>query len=55
MDAGWLAAAGHDPAVWLRRYRGRVSQMHVKDIKASTPVNYHMRQDSIAVGAGKID
>jgi sugar phosphate isomerase/epimerase len=55
MDAGWLAAAGHDPAVWLRRYRGRFNQMHVKDIKASTPVNYHMRQDPVEVGAGKID
>lgn len=55
MDAGWLAAAGHDPVTWLNKYTGRFSQMHVKDIKASTVTNFNMRQDPTEVGSGKMD
>lgn len=55
MDAGWLAAGGQDPIAWLKRYRGRFTQMHVKDIKADTVVNYHMRQQPTEVGFGKMD
>ncbi|MFC4595420.1 sugar phosphate isomerase/epimerase family protein [Sphingobium tyrosinilyticum] len=55
MDVGWLVTAGHDPVAWLRKYPGRFNQMHVKDIKASTPVNFHLRQDPVEVGGGKID
>jgi len=55
LDAGWLAAAGQDPVVWLKRYRGRFTQMHVKDIAAGTEVNYHMRQKPTEVGSGTMD
>jgi sugar phosphate isomerase/epimerase len=55
LDAGWLAAAGQDPVEWLKRYRGRFTQMHVKDIAAGTTVNYHMRQKPTEVGSGIID
>jgi len=55
MDAGWLAAGGQDPALWLKRYRGRFTQMHVKDIKAETIVNYHLKQLPTEVGSGKMD
>jgi sugar phosphate isomerase/epimerase len=55
MDAGWLAAAGQDPVAWLKRYRGRFTQMHVKDIKAETAVNYNMRQQPTEIGFGKMD
>ena len=55
MDAGWLAAAGQDPVEWLKRYRGRFTQMHVKDIAAGTTVNYHMRQKPTEVGSGIMD
>jgi Sugar phosphate isomerases/epimerases len=55
MDAGWLAAAGQDPVAWLKRYRGRFTQMHVKDIAEGTKVNYHMRQKPTEVGSGTMD
>ncbi len=55
MDAGWVAAAGRDPLDLLRRFPGRFTQMHVKDIKASTVANYAMKQDPAEVGSGTID
>ncbi len=55
MDAGWVAAAGHDPAALLRRYPGRFRSMHVKDIRSSTRVNYALAQDPTEVGRGTID
>ena len=55
MDAGWLAAGGQDPVAWLKRYRGRFTQMHVKDIAAGTQVNYHMQQKPTEVGSGTMD
>lgn len=55
MDAGWLAAGGQDPVVWLKRYRGRFTQMHVKDIAIGTAVNYHIRQKPTEVGSGTMD
>jgi sugar phosphate isomerase/epimerase len=55
MDAGWVAAAGHDPLVLLRQYPGRFRLMHVKDIKADTQANFALRQDPTEVGSGVID
>ena len=55
MDAGWLAAGGQDPVAWLKRYRGRFTQMHVKDIASGTQVNYHMQQKPTEVGSGTMD
>lgn len=55
LDLGWVAAAGVDPATELRRLTGRVQMVHVKDLKASTPVNYAMQQDPAEVGAGRLD
>src|SRR5262245_5447874 len=40
MDAGWVAAAGVDPAALLRKHVHRFYQMHVKDIRATTRTNY---------------
>ena len=55
MDAGWVAAAGHDPVKWLTKYPGRFRLMHLKDIKASTRPNFSGKQDSAEVGSGTID
>jgi sugar phosphate isomerase/epimerase len=55
MDAGWVAAADKDPIALLRAYPGRFTQMHVKDIKASTVPNFEFRQDPTEVGSGEID
>lgn len=34
-DIGWIKWAGADPAVFLRRYRAKVTSLHVKDIAAA--------------------
>jgi len=33
-DLAWIAMAGQDPAVWLRRYADRIPAIHVKDVAA---------------------
>lgn len=55
LDAGWVAAAGHDPVLWLQRYRGRFTQMHVKDIAAETKVNFSMKQKPTEAGSGTMN
>lgn len=55
VDVGWVAAAGLDPVAFLRRYKGRVRQIHMKDIKASTKPNVVMAMDPSEVGSGKQD
>ena len=55
LDAGWVAAGGQDPVAWLKRYRGRFTQMHVKDIAAGTTANYHMQQKPTEVGSGTMN
>jgi len=55
MDVGWVTAAGHDPFALLKAHPGRFTQMHVKDVKATTKPNFDLRQDPTEVGAGIID
>ncbi len=31
LDAGWCAAAGHDPVIFLHQYKDRVKLIHVKE------------------------
>lgn len=52
MDVGWVAAAGRDPIALLKKHGGRIRQMHVKDIRATTKPNYGMQQDPTEVGSG---
>jgi len=55
MDAGWVVAAGADPAALLAAHPHRFSAMHVKDVKASTRPNFSLQQDPCEVGQGIID
>ena len=55
LDIGWAAAAGHDPIAVLNQYPNRFSMMHVKDIKATTKVNFALQQDPAVVGQGTLD
>jgi sugar phosphate isomerase/epimerase len=55
VDVGWVAAAGHDPAVFLRERQGRVRQLHVKDIAAGTPTNFALQMKPAEVGSGTLD
>lgn len=55
MDVGWVAAAGADPLKLMAKYKGRFTQMHVKDIKASTQSNFNLKQDPTEIGTGMLD
>ena len=55
MDAGWVAAAGVDPAAMLSQYPGRFTAMHVKDMKGSTHPNFSLQIDPCEIGQGVID
>jgi sugar phosphate isomerase/epimerase len=55
LDLGWVAAAGLDPAVLLRRYKGRVRWVHVKDIKRVRKPTFALGADTTPVGAGSLD
>ncbi len=40
IDTFWLKIGGEEPARMLRKLKGRVSLVHLKDIARSTPVEY---------------
>ena len=55
VDVGWVATAGRDPVAVLNGLRGRVAQLHVKDVAAVNPMNYGLSMKPADVGAGKLD
>ena len=55
LDVGWVTAAGRDPFAMLKQHPGRFTQMHVKDVKATTKPNFVLQQDPTEVGGGIID
>lgn len=50
MDIYWVAAAGHDPAEWIRKYPNRFTSGHVKDLS-----NTGDGPESTVIGTGTID
>lgn len=55
VDTGWLGAAGIDPADFLQQYSGRVRWLHVKDLLATTKLNFTLSMEPTEIGAGKLD
>ncbi len=55
LDIGWAAAAGQDATMLMSVHKGRITQLHVKDIQASTKTNYTLQQDPTEVGSGSLD
>ena len=55
LDCGWAIAAGQDPAKMLRRYPGRFSMLHLKDLKAATAGTEPDKRISTEVGLGIVD
>jgi sugar phosphate isomerase/epimerase len=39
-DVFWAAIGGHDPVKMIHDLRGRIAQVHLKDLQADTPVNW---------------
>jgi sugar phosphate isomerase/epimerase len=54
-DIGWVAAAGVDPYAFLAAHKGRLSLMHVKDIKAGNKANFALGMDPTEIGSGALD
>jgi sugar phosphate isomerase/epimerase len=58
IDVFWCAIGGWDPIQTLKRLKGRVSQVHLKDLKTGTPLIFDEGQvpkDAFKeVGAGSI-
>jgi sugar phosphate isomerase/epimerase len=55
LDIGWAAAGGQDAIQLMSQHKGRITQLHVKDIKESTKTNYTLQQDPTEVGSGTLD
>ncbi len=55
MDVGWVVAAGHDPFALMKAHPGRFTQMHVKDVLATTKPNFVFQQDPTEIGSGIIE
>ncbi len=58
MDAFWVSVAGTDPVEFLKRVKGRVPLLHLKDKKRDFPVQYEEKvaKDTFQeVGHGSLD
>ena len=59
LDCGWMAAAGHDPVVYLTRYANRYRLLHIKDFhptaSPSTGIDESVRPKPAELGHGHID
>ncbi len=55
LDIGWAAAGGQDAIQLMSQHKGRITQLHVKDIRASTRTNFTLQQDPTEVGSGTLD
>lgn len=55
VDVGWIATAGLEPAAFLRRHKGRVAQLHVKDVAAGNTTNFALAMRPAEVGSGTLD
>ncbi len=58
-DVFWMKAGGEDPAAMIRRLKGRIALVHLKDIAPGTPVNYHElrapKDAFLEAGSGSLD
>ena len=56
MDLAWVVTAGVDPVKYLKKYRDRISLLHVKEVRKDlrTMVDRVLAQTT-EVGSGKID
>jgi sugar phosphate isomerase/epimerase len=55
VDVGWIKAAGLDPVTFLNGLKGRVTQLHVKDVAQGTEANYALAMKPTEVGSGVQD
>lgn len=49
LDVAWVLAGGADPAAYIRKYKNRIVDIHVKDLASVKPVKF------AAIGKGILD
>jgi sugar phosphate isomerase/epimerase len=54
-DIGWVAAAGVEPMRFLEQHRGRIEQLHVKDIARNNTPNFALTMQPAEIGYGALD
>lgn len=52
MDVAWVHEGGYDPAVCLRKYKGRCPVIHIKDVAKDQPEGKHVFTE---LGRGVLD
>lgn len=55
LDCGWVTAAGKDPIAYLTQYPGRISMLHIKDLKPAEAGKAPGERVSTVLGKGTID
>jgi sugar phosphate isomerase/epimerase len=55
LDCGWVTAAGKDPVAYLTQHAGRISMLHVKDLKPPVAGKAPGERVSTILGKGTID
>ena len=55
VDIGWVAAGGVDPLALLSKHKGRISMMHVKDLKPESKANFAFQMAPAEIGSGTLD
>lgn len=55
LDCGWAVSAGVDPAAFIRKHRGRIRSLHLKDVAATNVPNFDSRIDPAEIGKGITD
>lgn len=58
LDCGWMAAAGHDPIDYFKRYPNRYRMVHIKDFVRTAQPSMSLKRDEVpqgtVLGAGYI-
>lgn len=55
LDCGWAYVAGEDPAALIRRHRGRIALLHLKDMAANGAGDAIGQVQSVPLGRGSLD
>jgi sugar phosphate isomerase/epimerase len=55
LDCGWAFAAGQNPAELMRRHRGRISMLHLKDMKSASAGTAPDKRIPTEIGHGVVD
>jgi sugar phosphate isomerase/epimerase len=55
LDCGWAYVAGEDPAALMRRHRGRIELLHLKDMTATSRGPKAASAQSVPLGEGALN